>query len=75
MCWKPLPVRGTRPISTSWPTTISPAGREIPTISYLGLMRQNMRIMIPALGGNADALADVDVSPVFEGESGAVYPQ
>ena len=46
-----------------------------PEHSYLGLMRQNMRIMIPALGGSADAFADVDVSPVFEGESGAVYPQ
>jgi len=46
-----------------------------PDHSYLGLMRQNMRIMIPALGGNADAFDDVDVSPVFEGESGAVYPQ
>ena len=46
-----------------------------PEHSYLGLMRRNMQIMIPALGGNADALADVDVSPVFEGESGAVYPQ
>ena len=46
-----------------------------PEHSYLGLMRQNMQIMIPALGGNADAFADVDVSPVFEGESGAVYPQ
>ena len=43
--------------------------------SYLGLMRSNMRIMIPALGGNADAFDDVDVSDVFEGESGAVYPQ
>ena len=46
-----------------------------PDHSYLGLMRRNMQIMIPALGGNADAFADVDVSPVFEGESGAVYPQ
>ena len=46
-----------------------------PEHSYLGLMRRNMQIMIPALGGNADALASVDVSPVFEGESGAVYPQ
>ena len=43
--------------------------------SYLGLMRRNMQIMIPALGGNADAIADLDVSPVFEGESGAVYRQ
>ena len=46
-----------------------------PDHSYLGLIRQNMRIMIPALGGNADAFSDIDVSPVFEGESGAVYPQ
>ena len=46
-----------------------------PEHSYLGLMRQNMRIMIPALGGNADAFDDVDVGPVFQGESGAVYPQ
>lgn len=46
-----------------------------PDHSYLGLMRQNMRIMIPALGGNAAAFDEVDVSPVFEGESGAVYPQ
>ena len=38
-----------------------------PDHSYLGLMRQNMRIMIPALGGNAAAFDDVDVSPVFEG--------
>ena len=46
-----------------------------PDHSYLGLIRQNMRIMIPALGGNADAFDDLDVGPVFEGESGAVYPQ
>ena len=46
-----------------------------PEHSYLGLMRSNMRIMIPALGGNADAFDEVDVSDVFEGESGAVYPQ
>ena len=43
--------------------------------SYLGLVRQNMRIMIPALGGDASALDSVDVSPVFDGVSGAVYPQ
>ena len=43
--------------------------------SYLGLMRQNMEIMIPALGGNADSLAGLDVGPVFDGNSGAVYPQ
>lgn len=43
--------------------------------SYLGLVRQNMRIMIPALGGDASPLDSVDVSPVFDGVSGAVYPQ
>ena len=52
-----------------------PGGPGEPEHSYLGLMRRNMQIMIPALGGNADAFADVDVSPVFEGVSGAVYPQ
>lgn len=46
-----------------------------PEHSYLGLMRQNMRIMIPALGGNAAPLDAVDVSPVFKGVSGAVYRQ
>ena len=46
-----------------------------PEHSYLGLIQRNMQIMIPALGGNANAFADIDVGPVFEGESGAVYPQ
>ena len=46
-----------------------------PEHSYLGLMLNNMRIMIPALGGSADAFDGIDVSRVFEGESGAVYPQ
>ena len=46
-----------------------------PDHSYLGLMRQNMRVMIPALGGNASAFDDVEVGQVFEGESGAIYPQ
>ena len=43
--------------------------------SYLGLMLQNLKIMIPALGGNADSLANIDSSPVFSGQSEAVYPQ
>ena len=43
--------------------------------SYLGLMLQNLEIMIPALGGNADSLAGIDSSPVFQGQSEAVYPQ
>ena len=46
-----------------------------PEHSYLGLILQNMRIMIPALGGKADAFDDLDVGAVFQGESGAVYPQ
>ncbi len=43
--------------------------------SYLGLMLQNMEIMVPALGGRAEGLAGVDPGPVFEGTSTAVYPQ
>jgi ABC-type Zn uptake system ZnuABC Zn-binding protein ZnuA len=43
--------------------------------TYIGLMVQNMEIMLPALGGNADAMAEVPTSLVFEGESTADYPQ
>lgn len=44
--------------------------------SYIGLMVQNMRIMLPALGGDASALDEVDASLVFsDGESPADYPQ
>ncbi len=46
-----------------------------PGHSYLGLAVSNLRIMIPALGGDASALDQVDVSPVFQGVSNAVYPQ
>ena len=46
-----------------------------PEHSYLGLMRRNMQVMLPALGGNADSLEGLESSPVFQGESGAVYPQ
>ena len=46
-----------------------------PDHSYLGLEVANLRIMIPALGGDASALDDVDISPVFDGASNAVYPQ
>ena len=46
-----------------------------PDHTYLGLMRQNMEIMIPALGGSAEALAGFDPGPVFQGASGARYPQ
>ena len=43
--------------------------------SYLGLMLTNMEIMIVALGGNVQALSKFDTGPVFDGESGAIYPQ
>ena len=43
--------------------------------SYLGLAVSNLRIMIPALGGDASALDDIEVSPVFDGSSKAFYPQ
>ena len=44
--------------------------------SYIGLMVQNMEIMLPALGGNADAMADVaDGSRVRRATSPAEYPQ
>lgn len=44
--------------------------------SYIGLMVQNMRIMVPALGGSAAALDGIDTSPAFkDGASNARYPQ
>ena len=52
-----------------------PGGPGDPDHSYLGLAVSNLRIMIPALGGDASSLDDIDVSPVFDGPSNAVYPQ
>ena len=52
-----------------------PGGPGDPRHSYLGLMLQNMEIMIPALGGNIQELAGFDTSPVFQGQSSAIYPQ
>lgn len=46
-----------------------------PRHSYLGLMLANMEIMVAALGGDTGPLAGLDAGPVFDGESGAVYPQ
>jgi len=44
--------------------------------SYLGLMVQNMRTMIPALGGDAAPMDIVDTGLVFEdGPSTTVYPR
>ncbi|PKB70616.1 MAG: hypothetical protein BZY87_08750 [SAR202 cluster bacterium Io17-Chloro-G6] len=46
-----------------------------PEHSYLGLMRQNLLVMIPALGGDAGGMAGLDTTNVFDGPSGAIYPQ
>ena len=46
-----------------------------PDHTYLGLMKQNLAAMIPALGGDASAVTGLDIGNVFEGASGAVYPQ
>ncbi len=46
-----------------------------PDHTYLGLMKQNLAAMIPALGGDASAVARLDIGNVFDGASGAVYPQ
>ena len=47
-----------------------------PLHSYIGLMLEDMRTMIPALGGNVDALQSADPSLVFtDGPSPAKYPQ
>ncbi len=46
-----------------------------PGHSYLGLMVQNMRIMIPALGGSAEAFDSVDTTPVSVGTTNVRYPQ
>ena len=45
-----------------------------PLHSYFGLEVTNLRIIIPALGGDASVLDGFDSSLVFDGESGAVYP-
>jgi ABC-type Zn uptake system ZnuABC Zn-binding protein ZnuA len=46
-----------------------------PLHSYIGLMLQNVRIMIPALGGSVESLDGVDTSPTFDGPSFTRYPQ
>lgn len=52
-----------------------PGGPGDPEHTYMGLMAANVKIMAPALGGNADVFDDFDSSLVFEGESRAIYPQ
>jgi manganese/iron transport system substrate-binding protein len=46
-----------------------------PRHTYLGLMVANVETMVAALGGSAEALDGFDPGLVFEGESGAKYPQ
>ncbi len=46
-----------------------------PRHSYLGLMLENMQTMVTALGGSAEAFQGFDTSLVFQGDSGAIYPQ
>ena len=52
-----------------------PGSHGDPGHSYMGLMASNIRIMVPALGGSADAMEGFDIGPVFDGESSAVYPE
>ncbi|MCH7737117.1 MAG: zinc ABC transporter substrate-binding protein [Chloroflexi bacterium] len=46
-----------------------------PEHTYLGLMKHNLTVMVPALGGDASSLAGLETGNVFDGASGAVYPQ
>ena len=46
-----------------------------PEHTYVGLILEDVRIITTALGGDPGALEGYDPGPVFEGESGAVYPQ
>ena len=52
-----------------------PGGVQDPEHTYMGLMAANMRIMAPALGGDAGPLEGFDTGLVFEGPSTAEYPQ
>ncbi len=52
-----------------------PGSHGDPGHTYLGLMAANVEAMAPALGGSAAALAGFDASLVFEGDSGARYPE
>ena len=46
-----------------------------PRHTYLGLILTDVEIIVTALGGSTDALEGFDPSLVFEGDSGARYPQ
>ena len=46
-----------------------------PRHTYLGLILTDVEIMVTALGGSTEALEGFDPGLVFEGDSGAEYPQ
>ncbi len=52
-----------------------PGSHGDPRHSYMGLMLTNVEVIVTALGGSAEAMSGFDASPVFEGESGAIYPE
>ena len=52
-----------------------PGSHGDPRHSYMGLMLTNVEVIVTALGGSAEAMSGFDTGPVFEGESGAVYPE
>ena len=52
-----------------------PGSHGDPNHTYFGLMVANVRAIVPALGGSAAALDGFDASPVFAGDSQAVYPE
>lgn len=43
--------------------------------TYLGMMLNNVQLIVEALGGSSKAMVDFDPSLVFTGDSGAIYPQ
>ena len=52
-----------------------PGSHGDPRHSYMGLMLTNVEVIVTSLGGSAEAMSGFDTGPVFEGESGAVYPE
>ena len=52
-----------------------PGGPGDPEHTYMGLILEDVRIITTALGGDPAALEGYDPGQVFDGESGAVYPQ
>lgn len=46
-----------------------------PRHTYLGLILTDVEIIVTALGGSTEALEGFDPGLVFEGDSGAMYPQ